>query len=41
VNNVEIEAGTTYYYKVKAVSGTKKFTDSKYSSIVAVVLPIA
>ncbi len=41
VNNVEIEAGTTYYYKVKAVSGTKKFTDSKYSSIVAVELPIA
>lgn len=41
VNNVEVEAGTTYYYKVKAVSGTKKFTDSKYSSVIPAELPIA
>ena len=34
MNNVDVAPGTTYYYKVKAVSSTKKFTDSEYSKVV-------
>lgn len=35
VNNYDVVYGTTYYYKVKAITGTKKHINSNYSKIVS------